>query len=199
MENIQRVIIVGTGQHGIDQSGPPYHFHLDAVLIDRSQDRTVHPLVYQLSQRPMEEALVHNSVEDFLASQKDAFIVMGEVTRIDRKDKRIYLADGHTITYNYLIMMSGGAGSPYGHDTADFMPGVQALMDALRMHRNLLDQISAQRNERRSKRESDRIHRSDDGPLKEVIEHRLPHPESEGRSLKSVLHQRQTRVFQIEV
>ena len=134
MEDYQKVIIVGAGLNDMNPSGPPYHLFTEAVLIDKRHPHGIYPTLYQVSQAPLSEALVYPSVDHFLSLQNNAFVLMGEVLHLDRREKVIHLADGHTVSYNYLIVLNGSPEGSGRTDLAEYTPGVQALMDAIKLH-----------------------------------------------------------------
>ncbi len=140
MEDYQQLIIVGAGLQNMGSKGPPYHLFTEAVLLDRTNPKDIHPILYQIGQSPLADALVSPSIHDYLAMQDNAFILMGKVIEVDRKAKIIHLADGHTVSYVYLVTVSG-ADFPYSaHDyDREFTPGLQTLVDAIKLHQQFRD------------------------------------------------------------
>lgn len=104
----------------------------DALFIDKTRSASA-PVVYRLNEAKL-------SLEDALSMSKasshfyatDAFELMGEATEIDRKQKRIILANKNSVSYTYLVVLSGTkpSNTPLDHE---LVAALQALNDALKM------------------------------------------------------------------
>lgn len=74
-------------------------------------------------------------------------MLLGEVTRIDVAARKVELADGAVLDYDYLIVASGASHAYFGHeDWERFAPGLKTLEDAITIRRRLL--IAFERAER---------------------------------------------------
>lgn len=145
MENYQRIVVIGAGLEQVVSSGPPYHLFMETVLLDQTHGAQRHPLLFQVSQHPISEAMISTSIEQYLSMQRDAFILLGAVMEIDRKARMIHLMDGHTLSYKYLITVSGNSPVLDRFDQArEFAPGVQTLVDALKIHEGLMNHLHRQ-------------------------------------------------------
>lgn len=152
--DLPKLVIVGTGLEDLKAASPPYHLFVETLLIDRSDHEHLHPMVYQVSQTPIDEALFSPSIHQFLDMQQDAFILMGHVVAIDKKRKQITLSEGHTITYKYLVTVSGTGEPSLSNDhVKHFTPGVQALVEALKIHHRFLKSLQSNAFSRSFKRQ----------------------------------------------
>jgi NADH dehydrogenase len=66
-----------------------------------------------------------------LAHQKNAMVVMGEVTGVDTSSKVVNMADGHHFDYDYLVLAIGATHSYFTHpEWAAIAPGLKSVEDA---------------------------------------------------------------------
>ena len=64
---------------------------------------------------------------------------MGDVVAVEKEQRRIRLADGETVSYDYLILAPGARHSYFGHDEwEEIAPGIKNLVDALKIRERLL-------------------------------------------------------------
>jgi NADH dehydrogenase len=73
-----------------------------------------------------------------LSRQKNARVLLGEVTSIDREARVVYF-EGGEIVYDYLIVATGATHSYFGNDQwAEHAPGLKSVEDALEIRRRIL-------------------------------------------------------------
>jgi len=66
-------------------------------------------------------------------------VLMAEAARIDVASRRVELADGGTLDYDYLIVAPGSSHVYFGHpEWEQFAPGLKTLEDAFEMRRRVL-------------------------------------------------------------
>src|SRR5262249_41299127 len=74
-----------------------------------------------------------------LSRQKNARVLLGEVTDIDPKSKRVQLADGASFDYDFLIVAAGSQSSYYGHDLwQQWAPGLKSVEEATNIRHKIL-------------------------------------------------------------
>ncbi|MGH7002194.1 MAG: NAD(P)/FAD-dependent oxidoreductase, partial [Stellaceae bacterium] len=66
-------------------------------------------------------------------------VLLGEVTGIDVAARRVMLADGKSIPYEFLVLAAGATHAYFGHDEwAEFAPSLKSIADARRIRSRLL-------------------------------------------------------------
>ena len=83
------------------------HFHADVVIIDRSTTGAAHQ-VYQLKAEYLnfyEDLLLLR--QEFTRLNRDAFIVLGDLLKIEMSKKVIALTNNNIISYKYLLLFNG--------------------------------------------------------------------------------------------
>lgn len=104
----------------------------DAVFIDKTRQSSP-PMVYRLNEAKLslQDALsMSKSQSQFFTSEH--FELLGELSEIDRKNKKIVLENKNLLTYTYLVVISGSKPSQTTRDQ-ELIAAMQALNDALKM------------------------------------------------------------------
>jgi hypothetical protein len=102
---IPKVLISRTEFKDLRQGLCTEHFYAEVVLIDRSNDAI--PQVYQLKAGYISSLDPYTLRHDFHTYKKDAFLIIGELLKIDADQRNIYLTNDNLVTYKYLINFSG--------------------------------------------------------------------------------------------
>lgn len=137
--DLSKVFIIGVDFKD-RRGGPEWEHRLfaEVVVIDKTDSNTK-PLLYQLKDTvlPLEKQLPFLK-QGFHPAAHDAFVVLGDVELIDKKSKQIVLNNKNVVSYNYLIIASGSRSNFYNsaHE-AEFIAGLQALVDALRFRKKV--------------------------------------------------------------
>src|SRR5579862_2262424 len=109
-----RIVIIGAGFAGIEVARGLGRFGLKITLIDRQNHHLFQPLLYQVATAGLSPAEITAPIRSILAKQKNADVMMGEVTGVDTKKREVQLAD-RSIPYDYLILATGASDSYFGH------------------------------------------------------------------------------------
>src|SRR5262249_24784277 len=73
---------------------------------------------------------------------------LGRVTRVDLGDKRVFLGDGASFSWDFLILACGATHSYFGHSEWEpFAPGLKTLEQALEIRRRILVAFESAENE----------------------------------------------------
>ena len=117
-----------------DRRTPPQweqRIFTEVVFIDKTQPSAPSTL-YQLKENilSLNEAIGWKTGSSFFP--KEAFMPLGEVVYIDKKKKEILLSNKNTVAYNYLVVAAGNRPDFSVHED-EFIAGLQALIDAIRM------------------------------------------------------------------
>ncbi|MEX1994249.1 MAG: NAD(P)/FAD-dependent oxidoreductase [Steroidobacteraceae bacterium] len=111
---------------------------VDITLIDRQNHHLFQPLLYQVATAGLSPAEIAWPIRHMLRRQRNARVLMGEVTAIDTGRQVVMLGDG-PISYDWLVLATGATHGYFGHDEwASYAPGLKDLDDATAIRRRLL-------------------------------------------------------------
>src|SRR5207302_3984523 len=101
------------------------------------------PLLYQVATTVLTPSQIATPVRGILRKQKNAIVILGEVTGVDKDQKRIFVSDADRqnvpISYDYLILATGVTHSYFGHNEFEqFAPGLKSLADAVAIRNRIL-------------------------------------------------------------
>ena len=149
----KRVVIVGGGFAGLYAARELRHANAQVTVVDRRNHHLFQPLLYQVATAALDPSQIAVPIRRILRHQKNAEVVLADVTAIDVTHKRVVLVDG-AIEYDHLILATGATHSYFGHDAwAPFSPGLKTVEDALHVRRRMLLAFEA------AEREPDRARR----------------------------------------
>ena len=133
------MVVVGGGFGGLravqELRGQPVR----VTLIDRYNHHVFQPLLYQVATAGLSPAEIAAPIRWVLRRARNVRVLLGEVTSIDPAAKRIQIAGGTTLSYDYLIVAPGARHGYFGHpEWETFAPGLKTLADALEVRRRVL-------------------------------------------------------------
>lgn len=132
------VIIIGGGFGGLSAAKKLKNKSLKVLLIDRTNHHLFQPLLYQVATAGLSPAYIAYPLRSVFRNSKNIEVLMGEVKKIDRTKKLVYL-DGDSYQYKYLIVAVGARHHYFGNiDWEDFAPGLKTLADAIRIREHML-------------------------------------------------------------
>lgn len=144
---IPRVVVVGGGFAGLNAVQALRRANVEILLIDRTNHHLFQPLLYQVSAAVLSPANIASPLRGILASQKNASVLMADITAINKEKDQVVAANGETYGYDYLVLAPGARHSYFGHpEWEEFAPGLKTLNDALRIRERIL--LSYERAER---------------------------------------------------
>jgi NADH dehydrogenase len=141
---IPRVVIVGGGFAGLAAAKALKHTPAHITLIDRTNHHLFQPLLYQVATSELTPGQIGSPIRNILRKQSNTTVVVGEVTGVDKDEKRIF---GNafdrsqvSIPYDYLVLATGVTHSYFGHDEfARHAPGLKTLADAVAVRNKILE------------------------------------------------------------
>jgi NADH dehydrogenase len=134
-----QLVVVGGGFAGLWCTRALADAALDITLVDRANHHLFQPLLYQVATAGLSAGDIAAPLRHILARQRNATVRLGEVTGIDLDARRVALADGATLGYDFLLVASGATHAYFGHDEwAVHAPGLKTLDDALELRRRIL-------------------------------------------------------------
>jgi NADH:ubiquinone reductase (H+-translocating) len=133
-----RVVIVGAGFGGLFAARSLARVPVDVTLIDRHNYHLFQPLLYQVAVAALPPSDIAWPVRSILRRQKNATVLMDEVTGIDATPGCVVTRNGE-IGFDYLVVATGSTHSYFGHgDWAAIAPGLKNIDDATRIRRRIL-------------------------------------------------------------
>ena len=134
-----RVIIIGAGFAGLRAAQRLGKLPVDVTVIDRKNHHTFQPLLYQVALAVLSPGDIAQPIRTILRRNRNTEVVMDEVLGIDTGARRVSLASGAVMAYDYLIVATGSTHSYFGHDDwAKVAPGLKTIEDATDIRRRVL-------------------------------------------------------------
>jgi NADH:quinone reductase (non-electrogenic) len=130
-----RIIIVGGGFGGLATAKALSKSPAEIVLIDRTNHHLFQPLLYQVATSVLAPSQIGFPIRGILGKQKNTTVILGEVTGVDKDQKRVIVSDADRqnvpIAYDYLVLATGATHSYFGrNEFEEFAPGIKSLADA---------------------------------------------------------------------
>jgi NADH dehydrogenase len=143
----KQVVIIGGGFGGLSAAKRLRHADVHVTLVDRKNHHVFQPLLYQVATATLSPGDIAAPIRWILRRVHNVRVLMGEATRIDVNARRVELADGGALDYDYLIVASGSRHAYFGHgEWEQYAPGLKTLEDAIAIRRRIL--IAFERAER---------------------------------------------------
>jgi len=137
-KDVPRVVIVGGGFGGLNAARKLARAPVRVTLVDRRNHHVFQPLLYQVASAALNPADIAAPIRGVLRQQKNAEVLLADVTAVDLAHKRIILDDG-MLDFDYLVIATGATHSYFGHDEwATYAPGLKTLDDAIDIRRRVL-------------------------------------------------------------
>lgn len=134
-----RVVIVGAGFGGLHAARALRKLPVDVTVVDRRNHHTFQPLLYQVALAVLSPADIAQPIRGILRRQTNTEVLMDEVTAIDVGARRVGLASGTQLSYDYLVLATGSTHSYFGkNEWAPFAPGLKTIEDATEIRRRVL-------------------------------------------------------------
>jgi NADH dehydrogenase len=133
-----KVIIIGGGFGGLSAAKKLKNKPVDVILIDKTNHHLFQPLLYQVATAGLSPAYIAFPLRSIFRKSKNVQVILGEVKRIDRKEKKVYL-NGESYFYDFLIVAVGAKHHYFGKDEWEkFAPGLKTLQDAINIRERIL-------------------------------------------------------------
>ncbi|MGO4613305.1 NAD(P)/FAD-dependent oxidoreductase [Nocardia sp. 2YAB30] len=142
VENRHRVVVIGSGFGGLFGTKHLKRADVDVTLISKTSTHLFQPLLYQVATGILSTGEIAPATRLVLRKQKNAQVLLGEVTGIDLQNKTVTsrLLDQDTVTpFDSLIVATGAQQSYFGNDRfATYAPGMKTIDDALELRGRIL-------------------------------------------------------------
>jgi len=108
------------------------------TLVDRRNHHVFQPLLYQVATAGLAAPDIAAPIRHILRSQRNAAVILAEVTGFDLRRQKVTLADGE-LDYEFAVVAAGAGHSYFGHgDWARHAPGLKTMEDAVEVRRRVL-------------------------------------------------------------
>jgi NADH:ubiquinone reductase (H+-translocating) len=133
------VVILGGGFGGLMATRALRRHAVRVTLLDRHNYHLFQPLLYQVATATLSPGDIASPLRWIFRHSANVRVLLGEAARIDMAQRRVMLADGDTLSYDYLIVATGASHAYFGHEEwAPAAPGLKTLEDALDIRRRVL-------------------------------------------------------------
>jgi NADH dehydrogenase len=132
-----QVVVIGSGFGGLFGTKSLKRADVDVTLIGKTTHHLFQPLLYQLATGILSQGEIAPPTREILADQKNARVILGNVTEIDLRNKLVTSDISGRVTYtsyDSLIVAAGAGQSYFGNDHfSEFAPGMKSIDDALEL------------------------------------------------------------------
>lgn len=131
-------MILGAGFGGLTAAQSLRGAKVRVTVVDRRNHHLFQPLLYQVAMAGLSPAEIASPIRSVLRMQRNATVLLADVTSVDLANKRLQLADG-TLDYDFLIYAPGTQNSYFGHNEWErYAPGLKSIEDAVEIRRRVL-------------------------------------------------------------
>lgn len=133
-----RVVIIGGGFGGIQLAKTLSRKDVQVIINDKNNYHTFQPLLYQVATSLLEAESIAYPIRKIFTRSKNVFFRLGEVTGIDREDKKVILGNDE-LYYDHLVIATGAKTNFFGNEglTISAMP-MKSVLEALDLRSMIL-------------------------------------------------------------
>ncbi|GAA4685206.1 NAD(P)/FAD-dependent oxidoreductase [Nocardioides nanhaiensis] len=132
-----QVVVIGSGFGGLFGTKALRRADVDVTMVAKTTHHLFQPLLYQVATGILSEGEIAPPTREIIARQKNARVLLGEVTDIDLDARTVtsqVLGRRTVVGYDSLIVAAGAGQSYFGNDHfAEFAPGMKSVDDALEL------------------------------------------------------------------
>jgi NADH dehydrogenase len=132
-----KVVVIGSGFGGLFGTKALRGSDVDVTVVAKTTHHLFQPLLYQVATGILSEGEIAPPTREVLASQRNARVILGEVSDIDLEARTVtsHVLNRETVTpYDSLIVAAGSSQSYFGNDHfSEFAPGMKSIDDALEL------------------------------------------------------------------
>jgi NADH dehydrogenase len=133
-----QVLIVGGGFGGLTAARALKRAPVDVTVLDRENYHLFQPLLYQAATAELSETDVAMSLREILSRQRNARVLLGEVTSVDL-DRRRVTTDVGEVLYDFLVLATGAEPNYFGRDAWESSaPSPKSLAATLEIRRRVI-------------------------------------------------------------
>ncbi len=132
-----QVVVIGSGFGGLFGTKALRRTDAEVTMVAKTTHHLFQPLLYQVATGILSEGEIAPPTREVLSSQKNAQVLLGEVTGIDLERRVVtsqVLGRESVHPYDSLIVAAGAGQSYFGNDQfAEYAPGMKSIDDALEL------------------------------------------------------------------
>jgi len=137
--SVPHILILGGGFGGLSAAKRFRGEPVRVTLLDRRNHHLFQPLLYQVATATLSPGDIAAPIRWILRRQRNVHVLLGDAESIDVAAKRVLLADGAVLDYDYLIVATGASHAYFGRpEWSRYAPGLKTLEDGLEIRRRLL-------------------------------------------------------------
>ncbi|GMW03888.1 MAG: putative NADH dehydrogenase (NDH) [Candidatus Hydrogenedentota bacterium] len=138
MERPHKVVVVGGGFGGLYTVQSLRRTPVQVTVIDRRNFHLFQPLLYQVATGGLSPANIAAPLRSVLKRQKNARVLMAEVSGFDLSKRRVLMTDGN-VPYDSLVVAAGSESFFFGHaDWEQWAPALKTVEDATKIRQRIL-------------------------------------------------------------
>lgn len=127
---MHQVVVVGGGFAGLNAARALARAPVRVTLVDRRNFHLFQPLLYQVATGGLSAGEIASPLRAVLKYQRNATVLLGEMTDLDVAGRRVILSDGE-LPYDTLVVAAGARSVYFGHDEWEaHAPGLKTIEDA---------------------------------------------------------------------
>lgn len=116
---MKRVVIVGMGFAGLRAAQALSGKGLEVTLLDRRNYHLFQPLLYQVATAGLEQESIAYPIRAVARRWQGVRYRLAEVCRVDTERRKVLIADGDPIPYDYLIAAAGSVTNFFGLESIE--------------------------------------------------------------------------------
>lgn len=133
------VVVVGGGFGGLQTVHKLRGSGARITLIDQRNHHLFQPLLYQVATTILPISEIAWPLRQMVRGRDDVTTLLGKVTGVDPRAKRLSLEGGQELDYDTLVLATGARHSYFGNDAWEpYAPGLKTLEDATNIRRRVL-------------------------------------------------------------
>jgi NADH:ubiquinone reductase (H+-translocating) len=141
---LPEVVIVGGGFGGLHAARALAKAPVHVTVVDRRNYHLFQPLLYQVATAGLAPGDIAAPIRSILRKQLNVDVTLGEVTSIDAGSKKVLLADGTQLAYDFLVLAAGATDNYFGHpEWESVAPPLKSVDHALDIRRRILGAYEA--------------------------------------------------------
>ena len=134
-----RVIILGGGFGGLYAARALRKAPVEVTLLDRRNFHLFQPLLYQVATGSLSPGDVCAPLRSILRRQKNTRVLLGDVSDLDPRTRKVILHDGASFDYDSLIVATGSESFYFGNDQwRVFAPSLKSVEEATAIRHKIL-------------------------------------------------------------
>src|SRR5258708_15820655 len=135
---MRRVVIGGAGFGGLQAARALSNAPVHVTVIDRQSHHLLQPLLYWVATAGLSPADISSPIRGILRKQKNAEVLLAEVTGVDLQQQRVLMGD-RALPYDYLVLATGARDNYFGYPEWErYAPGLKSVVDATSIRREIL-------------------------------------------------------------